>query len=207
VLVLLFSGLVHGVWTDRWSDGTDLKTAVAQLEQLPRTLGGWEGEPLPGNGNASGGLAGSLSRRYVHRGTGKAVTIFLGCGRAGPASIHTPDVCYAASGFKEEDAHTEFTLPADSAAAGGVFYTAQFVKNRAAEKTQLRIFWSWFAEGKWQVSANPRFAFVRQPVLYKLYLIREVPTGPISEPPDAEPCVELMNLLLPALERTVFRKA
>src|SRR5439155_15060608 len=96
VVVLLFSGLVHGVWTDRWAEARELNEAVARLNDVPLKIGDWEGEALPGKGRASGGLAGALARRYVHRPSGKAVTIFLGCGRPRFVAIHTPDVCYAA---------------------------------------------------------------------------------------------------------------
>ncbi len=206
VVVLLFSGLVHGVWTDRWAAAPDLNEAVARMDALPLQLGDWEGEALPGKGRPNGGLAGALARRYVHRASGRAVTVFLGCGRPGPVSIHTPDVCYAASGF-EVDTPKEFLLPNDSAARGAIFYTSRLVKTKAADKTELRIFWSWNAGGKWQVAENPRFAFVREQVLYKLYLLREAGTGANPGPADAEPCLELMNVLLPALDRALMDRS
>src|SRR5262245_34789283 len=167
VVVLLFSGLVHGLWTDRWGDAQDLNAAAARLDLLPLQLGEWAGEDQPIKDRKSGGLAGSVTRRYVHRTTGKAVTVFLACGRAGPVSIHTPDVCYTASGFKM-DAKKDYTLPPGSARPGATFYTDQMRRTRATDQTQLRIFWSWFAEGKWQAVESPRLAFVGTPVLYKL---------------------------------------
>ena len=42
-LVLVGSGVVHGVWTDRWSDRTDLAEAAKLLERLPMTVGAWHG--------------------------------------------------------------------------------------------------------------------------------------------------------------------
>src|SRR4051812_21450508 len=92
VVVLLFSGLVHGIWTERWTGREDLKAAAARLHQLPRKLGDWEGEDLQTASRSANGLTGALSRRYVHRPTGRTVTIFVGCDRPGPVSIHTPDV-------------------------------------------------------------------------------------------------------------------
>ena len=46
VTVLLFSGLVHGLWTDRWSEPGDLLAAAARLPRLPLKLGEWEGEAM-----------------------------------------------------------------------------------------------------------------------------------------------------------------
>jgi hypothetical protein len=200
VVVLLFSGLVHGIWTDRWGDPKILEDAVARLHDFPIKAGEWQGQDLDIK-KGSHGLAGSVSLRYVHRTTGKAVTVFLGTGRRGPVSIHTPDVCYAASGFKGEGKRT-YTFAADSPAAGATFYHDTMRKARAADNTQLRIFWSWNAGGTWQTAENPRFAFVGQSILYKVYFIREVGTPP--EPPESDPCLDLMSHLLPQLQRAVL---
>src|SRR5262245_46029807 len=121
VVVLLFSGLVHGLWIDRWGPGQDLLKAAAGLDRLPLQFGEWQGEDLPMKNRQSGELAGSVTRRYVHRPSGKAVTVFLACGRSDKVAIHTPDVCYTASGFNMV-AKKEFTLPPESALAGSTFY-------------------------------------------------------------------------------------
>jgi hypothetical protein len=203
VTVLLFSGLVHGLWTDRWSEPGDLRAAAARLPQLPLKLGEWEGEALPSSSRAGGGLHGTLSRRYVHRPTGKVVTVFLGCGRPGPVSIHTPDVCYTASGYKEVEKQ-EYRLPVKSAAAGAAFYTARYHRDKAGDNTQLRIFWSWTSGEQWEVAASPRMAFFNRPILYKLYVLREAGAG--AQPLEGDPCLELMEQLLPALQREVLPK-
>jgi hypothetical protein len=201
VVVLLFSGLVHGLWTDRWSERADLNAAAAKLKQLPLKLADWEGEDLPSRGSANG-LAGTLARTYLHRPTGRVVTIFLGCGKPGPVSIHTPDVCYTASGFKGAPPET-YTLPVNSAAPGAAFLTAAYRRERADDRTQLRIFWSWTSGGgKWEVADNPRLAFVHRPLLYKLYVQRAAAAAP--EPLETDPCVELLNQLLPAMQREVL---
>ena len=50
--------------------------------------------------------------------TGKVVTLFLACGRAGPVCTHTPDVCYAGSGYEvEKPKRFQF-----AAATDGAFY-------------------------------------------------------------------------------------
>ncbi len=200
VIVLLFSGVVHGLWTDRWSESSDVSAAAARLDALPMKLGDWQGEALATSERPGGGLAGAVSRRYVHRPTGRSVTIFLGCGRPGPASIHTPDVCYAASGYEGDK--KPYTLPATSAAPGSEFYTSLMRREKASDRTQFRIFWSWSSGQKWEVAENPRFTFFSRPVLYKLYVLRE--TGAQPGPLEADPCLEFMDLLLPALQRSVL---
>src|SRR2546425_11021500 len=93
-VVLIASGVVHGIWTDRWSEQADLADAALRLEQLPDTIGVWHGSAVEIENDASSGLAGMIARRYVHATTGKTVTILLACGRAGAVCTHTPDVCY-----------------------------------------------------------------------------------------------------------------
>ena len=74
--------------------------AAERLDAMPLELGEWDGEVGEVKaGEAGAGVAGCIKRRYVHRKTGAVVSLFLVCGRPGPVSIHTPEVCYGASGF------------------------------------------------------------------------------------------------------------
>ncbi len=96
--VLAFSGAVHGLWTYRWSDQEDLKTAAARLDAVPLAFGNWQGETIPRDPDPRTGLAGSIARKYVQVSTGKVVTLYIGCGRSGPAAPHTPDDSYDTKG-------------------------------------------------------------------------------------------------------------
>lgn len=199
-VMLLAAGVVHGVWSDRWNDGADLGAAVAQLERVPLTVGEWQGKRTEHVSDPRSGLAGSATFLFQHKKSGKMVTVFLACGRPGPVSVHTPDVCYAGAGFEVERA-----APFSSSRpglAGQSFFTARLVRKRATEQTAQRIFWAWHGARGWEVSDNPRVSFAGRGALFKMYVIREV-TGP-SESLENDPCVELMETLLPALEKTVF---
>src|SRR6266850_214231 len=102
IALLLTCGLVRGLWTDRWGSAAAPAAAAAKLEHLAWVIGEWEGRPIEleqAQRDASR-VSGCIVRRYVHRVNGDAVTIFLGCGRPGPVSVHTPDVCYAGAGYK-----------------------------------------------------------------------------------------------------------
>jgi hypothetical protein len=199
--VLVASGAVHGVWTDRWSDQGDLAAAAQGLNQLPMTIGVWHGSNVEMATDPNTGLAGMIARRYANAANGKAVTLFLACGRSRAVCTHTPEVCYAGSGF-EVERPTRFVLPSSTAQAPPEFWTARFVRERASGKTHLRIFWSWHDGQSWKVADNPRLSFAGQKVLYKLYLIREI-TQP-EEPTDGEACVEFMQDLLPVFQRSVL---
>jgi hypothetical protein len=196
LLAIVASGIVHGQWTDRWGAPAALAEVPARLATVALVLGDWDGEALPATGEAPRDVAGQLHRRYVHRKTGATITVALVGGRPGPVSIHSPDVCYGASGY-DVVTPTRFDAP-----TGGEFRTARFVRTRSSEQTKLRIFWAWSANGDWRIPETPRVAFAGAGVLYKLYLIRDLPA---REPPLADdPCNDFLSLLLPELKRTLF---
>src|SRR4051812_46618766 len=96
--MLVAGGYLHGRWTERWGKAVEPEIAAGRYRNLPMTIGDWDGTVIESKRSpAADGLAGSVQRRFVNRKTGQAVNVLLVCGRPGPASIHTPDVCYGAS--------------------------------------------------------------------------------------------------------------
>jgi hypothetical protein len=201
-LAVVGSGVVHGVWTGRWAAPTDHAEMAARMKGIGLQLGDWEGEEMDADPKQQG-VAGYIARRYVNRASGQVVVITLIAGRGGPMSVHTPDVCYAGSGFEVAApvGHTvrgEGLPPAD-------FKTSLFARTASGDRSYLRIFWSWGHAGRWAVSDNPRLAFARHPLLYKLYVLRELASP--NEALDADPCLDLMEKLLPELDRSLFKPA
>jgi hypothetical protein len=203
IVALLASGVVHGLWTDRWVPKPDPTAAAGRFDSLPLTIGEWDGEALEVSARELQGLSGYLARRYVNRDTGDVVTLALMCGRPRVVSIHSPDVCYAASGY-------EVTAPTRYSPAGlperADFWLTEMVRTRVAEQARLRVFFAWSAAGTWQAPDNPRVSYAGVPVLYKLYLLRDMPAG--NPPPLADdPCVEFFRRLQPELHRGLFAAA
>ena len=203
-VVLVGSGVVHGLWTDRWAEPADLSDAAARLEQLPTTIGAWQGSNVEMEKDPNTGMAGMIARRYVNAANGKVVTILLGCGRSGPVCTHTPEVCYAGSGYEVEKPR-RFHLPTKTAETAPEFWTARFVRERTTGKTHLRIFWSWHGAEGWKVADNPRLSFAGEKLLYKMYLIREMVQR--DEPIEGDACVEFMQELLPSIRQTIMTEA
>jgi hypothetical protein len=197
LLILLVSGVVHGVWTDRWGTGAEPAAWGARLAGVPRTIGDWEGQdvPLDAKSLQVAEVTGHLARTYVHRRTGAAVEVLLVCGRPGPISVHTPDVCLRGSG------HSLVGAPEKYGAVHAEFWTARFRKGQAAP-TNLRIFWAWNAGDGWRASTSPRLEFARHPALYKLYVVRSL--AALDESLEKDPCTGFLPLLLPELERALF---
>jgi hypothetical protein len=197
---VLFTGLVHGFWTGRWETTARAAETLARVEQAGLDLPDWEGRAEDLEDRYKDPLSTSLYRRYLHRGNGREVTMLLVGGRPGPVSVHTPDVCYGASGY-------QVSRPEKVEVPGlpGTFWMAQMVKKKASEETRLRVFWSWNAGRGWTASDNPRFAFASfapQAALFKLYLVRELVQG--DEPLKDDPCLQLLPQLLPELQKSLF---
>src|SRR5262245_7859111 len=103
--LIVACGYGHGVLTDRWSVSRELTDAVVRLEKVPRQLGDWlavkdwEMDPRM---KAMGGVEGYIDRVFQNSRELTPITVFLVCGRSGPVSVHTPDLCYQGIGYVME---------------------------------------------------------------------------------------------------------
>src|SRR5262245_45471716 len=88
--------------TDRWKPHAGLEDAAARLENVPIDFGEWRGkrQKLDDEGFTRFGIKNYFACEYRHARTGFTVSVLLVCGRSGPISVHTPDVCYKAIGFE-----------------------------------------------------------------------------------------------------------
>ena len=82
------------------------------------------------------------------------------------------------------------------------FWTTDMVRTRAAEQTRLRVFYAWTAAGPWAAPDAPRVTFAGVPVLYKLYLLRDLPGG--DTPLADDPCLDFFKRLQPELRNGLF---
>src|SRR4051794_5686375 len=90
-------GIVHGLWTDRWGALIASDQLAAHLDQVPMTVGAWEGKPIEGSQTALplAERTSTLVCRYVNQQDGNTVSVLLNCGRPGPMVIkHLPTECY-----------------------------------------------------------------------------------------------------------------
>jgi hypothetical protein len=211
--LVLFSGLVYGLWTDRWHSPDALVKAVARVNQVPLTVGSWQGQNLgPPAVNpaafAKAGAQGYWMRRYVNTQDGRAVTAILMCGRHADIAVHAPEICYTASGFDMVESPAAFVLkPGQGLSTPAEFRTGEFATaGTEPSSKRLRIFWSWNATGEWLAPAgDARWTFRGAPFLYKLYVVDE--NARRDGPPESDPCVALLRVLVPELQKTLFLSA
>jgi Protein of unknown function (DUF3485) len=200
VALLLLSGAVAGLWSNRW--GLSMSTAEARqrLEAVPLALDGWEvvREMTLSEGELrQGEIAGYFSRVYVNRRTGDVVSVLALCGRPGPLSVHMPEVCYGNTGW-EQTGKTKVTLP------GGPFEfdVLDMNKQSPTSPARLRLYLALGSKGTWSVPKRPRIAFAGQAALYKLYVSYEAAELPGAA--DQGPAVDLLKALMPRLQEGLF---
>ncbi len=201
--LLLLSGLTQGFWTGRWELSHAVDDAVTRLEAVPLTIGDWKGSvrEIPTAEIKGARVNGHLACQFVNRRKRQAVNVLLVCGRPGPVSVHTPDICYQGAGYTMTAGPDPFTMSVGSEEVG--LHTAVFRKEGVAVPTELRIYWAWNASGHWQAPGNPRWTFARSPVLYKLYVVREMEAKGASRQ-EQDPAVDFMKVFLPALNQALF---
>src|SRR2546422_4324022 len=199
--LIILPGIGHGLWTNRWTVSKDVEEFTARLAQVPRDIGNWQCEDLPGNPQliAKVGMTGSLSRRYTHRTSKHQLTVSLYSGPPGPVALHTPDICFPGAGYQLVS-ENRFTCKSSLSQAD--FNEATFVKAQP-EPQFLETFWSWNAKGNWQVPNSPRVSFGAHRALYKLYVV--CPFSKESQRKEAQDvCKDFLSVLLPELQKSLI---
>jgi hypothetical protein len=197
------SGAIAGLWTNRWHTSLSGAEAAHRLAQVPLDVDGWDATPytLTDREVKQGDLDGYLHRKYVHRKTGESVTVLVVCGRSGPICVHTPEVCYGNSGYAQTATlryQPKGELPVDMS-------VMEFRKANVAVPSELRLFLAWGTKQGWSAPKQPRLTFVKHPVLFKIYVIREVPK--LLEKHEEDVATELIQSLLPMLQEHLFPEA
>jgi hypothetical protein len=203
VVLMVLVAVVQGYWTDRWGrhDAADVLQGVANLANVPKNFGDWEGTDVASDPQQIkvAKVSGVMQRSYKNIRTGAMVNIYLAVGRARNLSIHTPDKCYAAAGFRQtEDLNS---LDVKSEATASNFYVGQFRKDDPEGASLLRILWSWNDGHGWQAPETPKIAFANSSALYKLYAIRAISRE--DENIAKDPLVEFLQVFLPEVDRAL----
>ncbi len=201
--VLAAVGISQGIRPDRTSASAEVQSAKLRLGHVAPSSGRWRSQELAIDRRELDGaeIDGCLLRRYS-RDDGRAVTAMLVCGRPGPIAVHTPDVCYAGAGFRMEQPATHFVVDLGDRSETADFWSATFSKPGVLLPVRYQILWSWSSSLAWKAEDNPRLAFASSPVLFKLYLIRELPS---NDPGGVDgSTVDFLLGFLPTIREAVF---
>ena len=201
LVLIIGTGLVHGTWTNRWRLSPGLTELAARLNTVPEVLGDWKAtsrRELPPRELAMTGAVGYISRTYTNPSKALAVSVLLLSGLPGTITTHTPDACYPGVGYTLGNAE-KFELKY-GAGQRAEFQTAVASRD-GAHPSHLRLYWSWCSSKGWSAPEDARWALAAEPMLSKLYVVRETVGAKIA--PKDDPCDEFMTLLLPALDRAM----
>src|SRR5262249_52111471 len=139
--------------------------------------------------------AGYVGRVFQHRVKGE-IRMILICGRPGPVSLHTPDVCFPGAGLSL-DAEPERAKVALKDTSDAQFMAAR-LRGSGPARQMIKVHWSFTDGSGWKAPDNPRVAFGRADILYKLYIVREL------EKPDEsvkhDPALDFLQALLPKMK-------
>ncbi len=201
---LIGYGIWQGLWTNRWELTNDLDKAVARLDEIPLTFGEWSAtdREIDEQSLQKGEVSGYKMRDYVNRRTGETVSVLIVCGHPGPMSLHTPDVCYRGAGYAMTAKQKRHTEKFESLPVPVNLYMGDFQKLNSPLPDQMRIYWTWSANGDWRAPSMPRWDFAGYPALYKLYIIRS--TAELDEPVEDDPSMKFLHDFLPHATHALF---
>jgi hypothetical protein len=201
--VLVALGMFHGRWTDRWEQATDPAVVMAKLQSVPLTIGEWAGEDESASLAAlpPGKIGPTIIRRYVNTRNGEVVRILLAGDRPGPLLVnHQPTDCYPGIGYNLGAAPTRHGVSVDDSTAE--FLVGLFKNTEGPAPRYVRLYWSFSGNGTWQVPEAARVAFARYPLLFKLYVIRQLRKP--DEPIDDDPANGFIRAIVPQLRQALF---
>ena len=204
-VIVVGSGVIHGLIMDRWGSSEDVSHAVASLKQVPEKIGDWKSQEntISERELEVGEIDGYLSRVYTNEADGTMVNLMIVCGRPGPISVHTPDICFRGAGYQMAKAYERHHLASkpETSETGDAFF-ADFTKPGSAAASNLRVFWTWSDGRKFFAPDNPRLAFAGMPFLYKIYLTRVVER--VGDDPETDQCLSFFRLAMPVLQSSLF---
>lgn len=203
LVILVALGVAHGLVTDRWAPSGQLEDALATLDRVPVAYGDWSSEELKYDPDAltRAGIKGCVFRRYRNPRTREAVAVLLVCGRGGPISVHTPEVCYAGAGYRPTTDAVQKEIDLGEGRKH-TFRVMRFTQPDGVAQTQLEIYLAWSRDGRtWEAPQNPRLHLARAPALYKLYVVREFLPKTRAESIDS--CQAFLRQALPDLGQTL----
>ena len=202
---LLGSGVLHGLYAERWAESDALRDAVARVPDVPHRIGDWTGKDLETDPVEfeRAGARGHWMRHYTHARTGQTMLVILMAGRAGKMAVHTPEVCYRGAGYELMGAPTATPVRSDLGEPFGNLWTARFAK-QSGRSSDLRLLWGWSPGTAWEAADNPRWQFRGAPFLYKLYVSQETAGTSAGGAPDGDPGVEFLKEFLPVLNARLF---
>lgn len=191
---------------DYWGvPGAEAAEMGKRFAQVPKVIGNWVGEDLPVDElvKNTAGAVNYVSRRYTNEETGRTVTLWLIVGHSRDVCRHTPNICYPASGFRQDGIQIKYHMDLPSGETSD-FFTGKFIKDDAFGRRVERVFWAWNHPeyDDWEAPDYPRVHYGLSRALYKVYFTSDVLVD--EDTADENVAAEFAELMLPKINEALF---
>lgn len=191
---------------DRWgTPGVEAAAMGERFKQVPKEIGDWEGEDLPVDEQVkkTAGAVRYVSRRYTNQENNDEVRLWLIVGHSRDVCRHTPNICYPASGFRQQGTQIRHLVTPDSGKPAE-FFTGKFIKDDVYGRHAERVFWAWNhpEHDKWEAPGDPRRHYGLSRALYKVYFTSNV--KPDEQSAEDNVAADFAMLMLPEIDKALF---
>ncbi len=202
--MIIASGVIHGIQTDRWGESSKVLEAASRLDQIPTEFGDWSGtgNEIPEKQLKVAEAAGYYSQKFTNTEDGRQVSVMILCGRPGPISVHPPTVCFVGAGWNLQTQPARVEM--DSSGSGAM-WKGRFARIQDGVPVAIETHWGWTAEGKWLALESPRLETAKYSHLYKMYIT--VPYSTASEGDAKKTVDEFLESFLPQLNEALFQES
>jgi hypothetical protein len=185
--MLLVGAVVHGATTQRWKLFVSASHMMDALHSQKVQLSDYQAEEIPSEMPLKE-KSQATCNRYVSMSQNQTVMVSIITGPPGSVSTHTPDVCYPSSGYTmlRPPVRETVDLPGGGQAS---YYVSEFEKKTATQVVRQRVRWSWSADGLWNAPDRPRFAYLKEPELAKVYIVTPFPEMETNFSSDDSPVI------------------
>jgi hypothetical protein len=210
IVLLTAHSYLQGKWTERWGHravSEELKTMAERLNHVPLSFGDWDSvdSPISDREKAASGAINTFSRQFTNRtDPTKIVLVYIVCGHPKDITQHTPDQCYPLSGFEEVEDQQSYTIDTgENGKTSADFTTTRFRKGFSFNPQDLRLFWSYTYDGKWEAPRVPKYSLMHYPALYKIYASTDIHGSAHTQPQDSA-VLPFLREFMPILDSVLF---
>jgi hypothetical protein len=210
VILIGTTTVIEGIFfRDRWgTPGVDAAELGKRFANVPKKIGDWTGIDIPVEEDVQerSGAVNFVNRRYTNSRSDVSVDLWLIIGHSRDIIRHTPDICYASSGFRQQGSILRHTIVYDGDEEAS-FFTSKFQKEDELIREVQRVFWAWNHPDieKWEAPDKARYYYgMSTRTLYKMYFTSALTSD--QDTVEDSPAAEFARLILPAIDAALFPK-
>lgn len=178
-VLLLAGAAVHGAITQRFSAFAPDASCRDRMHALIVKFEDCEAKPIEHDVPLKERSI-ATSKRYMSKSNSFGATTSIISGVPGAVATHTPDICYTASGYTMTRVPMRKTITLANGKQATFLY-ADFEKTKATQTDRVRVRWAWSTDGCWDAPDYARFAYLKTPELFKLYVVTVLPAETSEE--------------------------